>query len=466
MNVNAVDRIVTGLTEPRQQLDESRKIFSNKDLRRLIVPLFFEQLLAVLVGVVDTFMISYAGEAAVSGVSLVNMFNTVFIFLFSALAAGGAVVVSQYIGSKNRYEGNMAAAQLMLVSVIFSVVIMIFVLIFNHPLLRLMFGRVENDVMSACVTYLRISAYSYPALAIYNAGAAICRSMGKTNVTMYLSVIANGINMIGNAIGVFVLHAGVAGVAWPSFIARTFSAAVIVVLCFKKKNTVYLEMKKIMQFSFTMQKKILSIAVPNGIENGLFQLAKVALSSITALFGTVQIAANGVAQSFWSVAALMGGAFGLAFVTVIGQCMGAGDSEAAAYYMKKLLKITFLASILWNLLVLVVSPFVLRGYALSDEAARLVFILIVIHNLFNALFYPLSGALSNGLRAAGDVKFTMYVCIFSTIGCRVVFSVIFAIWMNMGVVGIAFAMCLDWVIRSIFFIRRFWSGRWKNFKVI
>lgn len=400
MNVNAVDRIVTGLTEPRQQLDESRKIFSNKDLRRLIVPLFFEQLLAVLVGVVDTFMISYAGEAAVSGVSLVNMFNTVFIFLFSALAAGGAVVVSQYIGSKNRSEGNMAAAQLMLVSVIFSVVIMIFVLIFNHPLLRLMFGRVENDVMSACVTYLRISAYSYPALAIYNAGAAICRSMGKTNVTMYLSVIANGINMIGNAIGVFVLHAGVAGVAWPSFIARTFSAAVIVVLCFKKKNTVYLEMKKIMQFSFTMQKKILSIAVPNGIENGLFQLAKVALSSITALFGTVQIAANGVAQSFWSVAALMGGAFGLAFVTVIGQCMGAGDSEAAAYYMKKLLKITFLASILWNLLVLVVSPFVLRGYALSDEAARLVFILIVIHNLFNALFYPLSGALSNGLRAA------------------------------------------------------------------
>lgn len=466
MNVNAVDRIVTGLTEPRQQLDESRKIFSNKDLRRLIVPLFFEQLLAVLVGVVDTFMISYAGEAAVSGVSLVNMFNTVFIFLFSALAAGGAVVVSQYIGSKNRSEGNMAAAQLMLVSVIFSVVIMIFVLIFNHPLLRLMFGRVENDVMSACVTYLRISAYSYPALAIYNAGAAICRSMGKTNVTMYLSVIANGINMIGNAIGVFVLHAGVAGVAWPSFIARTFSAAVIVVLCFKKKNTVYLEMKKIMQFSFTMQKKILSIAVPNGIENGLFQLAKVALSSITALFGTVQIAANGVAQSFWSVAALMGGAFGLAFVTVIGQCMGAGDSEAAAYYMKKLLKITFLASILWNLLVLVVSPFVLRGYALSDEAARLVFILIVIHNLFNALFYPLSGALSNGLRAAGDVKFTMYVCIFSTIGCRVVFSVIFAIWMNMGVVGIAFAMCLDWVIPSIFFIRRFWSGRWKNFKVI
>ena len=349
MNVNAVDRIVTGLTEPRQQLDESRKIFSNKDLRRLIVPLFFEQLLAVLVGVVDTFMISYAGEAAVSGVSLVNMFNTVFIFLFSALAAGGAVVVSQYIGSKNRSEGNMAAAQLMLVSVIFSVVIMSFVLIFNHPLLRLMFGRVENDVMSACVTYLRISAYSYPALAIYNAGAAICRSMGKTNVTMYLSVIANGINMIGNAIGVFVLHAGVAGLAWPSFIARTFSAAVIVVLCFKKKNTVYLEMKKIMQFSFTMQKKILSIAVPNGIENGLFQLAKVALSSITALFGTVQIAANGVAQSFWSVAALMGGAFGLAFVTVIGQCMGAGDSEAAAYYMKKLLKITFLASILWNL---------------------------------------------------------------------------------------------------------------------
>ena len=215
-----------------------------------------------------------------------------------------------------------------------------------------------------------------------------------------------------------------------------------------------------------MIRKILGIAVPNGIENGLFQLIKVALSSITALFGTVQIAANGVAQSFWSVAALMGTALGLAFITVIGQCMGAGDRQAADYYMRKLLRITFLASVLWNGVILLISPMVLQGYALSPQARRLTLVLILIHNIFNALFYPLSGALSNGLRAAGDVKFTMYVSIFSTIVCRVVFSVIFGIWMDMGVIGVALAMCLDWGLRALLFWLRFKKGKWKEFQVI
>lgn len=382
---------IIGWIEPKQTLPDEQKIFTNMDLKKLIIPLFWEQLLEVFVGVADTFMISHAGEAAVSGVSLVNMFNTVFIFLFAALASGGAVVVSQYIGNKDRKNGNFSAGQLVTISTVFSVVLMVLVLIFNRQLLRLLFGEVENDVMNACVIYLRISAYSYPAIAIYNAGAAVYRSMGKTNVTMYLSVISNVINIVGNAIGVFVLRQGVAGVAWPSLIARSFSAVVIIILCFHKKNEVFLEKKNLVRWNQTMIRRILGIAVPNGIENGLFQLVKVALSSITALFGTVQIAANGVAQSFWSLAALMGTAMGLAFVTVIGQCMGAGDTHAAEYYMKKMLRITFFASVLWNALILIAAPVVLRGYAISDEAARLVIILILIHNLLTPCFIPFQG---------------------------------------------------------------------------
>ncbi len=461
-----MNQMISRFIEPKQILPDERQIFTNKDLKKLIIPLFWEQLLEVFVGVADTFMISHAGEAAVSGVSLVNMFNTVFLFLFAALASGGAVVVSQYIGNKDRENGNFSAGQLVTISTFFSIVIMIAVLIFNRQLLRLLFGEVENDVMNACITYLRISAYSYPAIAIYNAGAAVCRSMGKTNVTMYLSVISNVINIVGNAIGVFVLHMGVAGVAYPSLIARSFSAVAIIILCFRRKNIVFLEMKNLIRWNRTMISRILGIAVPSGIENGLFQLVKVALSSITALFDTVQIAANGVAQSFWSVAALMGTTMGLAFVTVIGQCMGGGDTEAAEYYMKKMLRITFVASILWNALILLAAPIVLKGYAISAEATRLVIILIFIHNLFNAVFYPLSGALANGLRAAGDVKFTMYVSISSTIGCRVLFSIIFAIWLKMGVIGVSFAMCLDWLIRAFLFWKRFQDGKWKFFQVI
>lgn len=291
-------QMIYRLTEPAKTIPEERKLFTDHDLKVLILPLFLEQLLEVLVGVADTFMVSYAGEAAVSGVSLVNMFNTVFIFLFSALASGGAVVVSQYIGSRDRDNGNLSAGQLVMISVVFSAAAMILSLIFNRQLLSVLFGEVDKEVMTACVTYLRISAYSYPAIAIYNAGAAVCRSMGKTNVTMNISLAANGINIVGNAAGVFVFHAGVAGVAYPSLIARSFSAVVILILCFRQREQVRLLWKNIFRWEGRMVRRILGIAVPNGIENGLFQLVKVALSSITALFGTVQIAANGVAQSF------------------------------------------------------------------------------------------------------------------------------------------------------------------------
>lgn len=275
--------------------------FTNKDLKNLIIPLFFEQLLVMLVGIVDTFIVSYVGESAVSGVSLVNSFNTVFIYLFTALASGGAVVISQYIGRKEKEATNRASGQLLMFSIVFSFVLMVLVLIFNESLLRLLFGRVEDSVMQACITYLKISAYSYPALAIYNAGAALYRSMAQTSTTMYISIASNFINCIGDCIGVFVLHAGVAGVAYPSLIARAFSAIVITLLCFNKTLTTYYEKKHVFIFDTKMLKRVLNIAVPNGIEQGIFQLVKVALSSVVALFGTYQIAANGVAQSIWSL---------------------------------------------------------------------------------------------------------------------------------------------------------------------
>lgn len=440
--------------------------FSNRQLKEMIVPLFFEQLLVMLVGLADTLVVSHAGEAAVSGVSLVNQFNTIFIYLFTALASGGAVVISQYLGRNEKDAAGASASQLLLFSTGFSGISAGLVLLGNEWILRLMFGKVEDSVMEACVAYLRISAYSYPALAIYNSGAAVYRSLGKTDVTMYLSVISNIINVIGNLLGVFALHAGVAGVAYPSLIARTFSAVAITWLCFKRKNEVFYQWEWIFKWSSDSMRKILRIAVPNGLENGVFQLVKVALSSIVALFGTYQIAANGVAQSIWSLAALAGVAMGPVFITVIGQCMGNRDTEGADYYFKKLTRITLLLSTAWNLLVFLLTPLFLRFYALEPETKRLVVWLVLIHNLFNAAAFPFSGAVSNGLRAAGDVKFTMYVSIMSTIAGRLFLTWLLGVVFDMGVIGIAAAMVCDWTIRAVIFILRQKSGKWKNFQVI
>ena len=441
-------------------------MFSNKNLKDMIIPLFFEQLLVMLVGIVDTFVVSYVGESAVSGVSLVNMFNTIFIYLFTALASGGSVVISQYLGGKDKENTLKASSQLLMFSTIFSIILSILVIIFNKGLLTLLFGRVESSVMKSCVTYMIISAYSYPALAIYNSGAAVYRSMGKTSMTMYISIISNLINVVGNIIGVFVLNAGVAGVAYPTLIARVFSAVAITILCFNKKYDVHYIKEWLVKFDRILLNKILKIAIPNGIENGIFQLIKVALSSVVALFGTYQIAANGVAQSIWSLAALIGSAMGPVYITVIGQCMGAEDIEGARYYFKKLMKVTLILSIIWNIFVFIITPFFMRFYALSEETKNLVIILVLIHNVFNTIAFPFSGPLSNGLRAAGDVKYTMVVSIASTVLGRFILSIIFSIYLNMGVIGIAFAMCIDWSIRGIIFFFRFKSNKWEKFKVI
>lgn len=441
-------------------------LFSNKDLKQFIIPLFFEQFLTILVGLADTFVISFVGEAAVSGVSLVNSFNTIFIYLFTALASGGAVIVSQYIGSEKYQQANKSASQLFMISVVFSIIIAIFSLVFNRSLMRLIFGKVEEDVMIACVTYLRISAYSYPALAIYNAGAALYRSIGKTNTTMYISVISNIINVIGNILGVFVLHAGVSGVAYPSLIARVFSAVAITMLCFHVENKVYYIKKYIFCWDTKLLKCILGIAVPNGIEQGIFQFVKVALSSVVALFGTYQIAANGIAQSIWSLAALVCVTMGPVFITVIGQCMGAKQIQMAESYFKKLMKITIMFSVIWNVLIFLITPVMMYFYTIENETKRIVIILVLIHNVFNTIAFPFADSLGKGLRAAGDVKFTMTISIITTVGIRLLFSILFGIILGWGVIGIACAMCLDWCSRAVLFYIRFKKGKWKNFELI
>lgn len=454
------------LIEPKQDIPAERKRFSNRDLMALVMPIVAEQFLALLVGIADTLMVSYAGEAAVSGVALVNQLNNVFILVFQALAAGGCVIASQYVGNKDREDGTDAASQLFMITTLISVALTAVTLLFGHSIFTALFGTVEQAVYEDGMEYLRISACSFVGLAVYNACAGLYRSMGKTKELMYVSLAMNAINVAGNSIGIFVFHAGVAGVAYPSLISRVFAAIVMLVLTANKKNQLYIRAKNVFCWHWTMICRIFRVAIPNSIENGLFQLAKVALSSIVAMFGTVQIAANGVAQSFWSMAALFCLAMGPAFITVTGQYMGAGDPEGAEYYMKKLLRITYLGGAVWNALFLAMTPLLLRLYNLSADTVRLVLILALLHNVFNALFCPLSYSLSSGLRAAGDIQFNLYSSIFSSVVCRVALSVVFGIWMNLGVIGITLAMACDWGIKAALVVARHRSGKWKQFKLI
>lgn len=441
-------------------------MFTNQDLKNLILPLFVEQFLLMFVGIADTFVVSFSSEADVSGVSLVTSFNTVLIFLFTALSSGGAVIISQHIGNKNDKAASRSSGQLLMISAVISVLMAALILIFHTQLLKLLFGKIEADVMTACESYLWVTTLSLPCLAIYDAGAALCRSIRKTNVTMNISIVSNIINVIGNCVGVFVLHMGAVGVAYPSLISRMLSAVAITAYCFKKQNAVRYRTADIFTWDGSLLKKIMGIALPNGVENGVHQLVKVALSSMVALFGTYQIAANGVAQSIWSLASIMGLAMAPVYTTVIGQCMGARDIDAANFYFKKLNKITLILSVLWNAFIFILTPLIIRYSAISPEAKKLVIWLVLINNIFNGLAYPFAGSLGNGLRAAGDVKFTMTISITLTIAARLLFSALFGLWLGWGVIGVAIGMSIDLVFRGIIFIRRLKSQKWTHFQLI
>ena len=441
-------------------------MFSDRDLRRLIVPLFVEQFLLMLVGIADTFVVSFSSEADVSGVSLVNSFNTVLIFLFTALSSGGAVIISQYIGSGQNKRAEEAAGQLLMISVVLSAALSAVILWLDDQLLSLLFGTVEPDVMRASRDYLIITTWSLPALAVYDAGAALCRSVGRARATMYISTAANVVNIIGNCVGVFALCLGAAGVAYPSLLSRLLSAAAVTAYCFREKNGTRYQARNIFTWDGGLLKKIMGIALPNGIENGVHQLVKVALSSMVALFGTYQIAANGVAQSIWSLASIMGLAMAPVYTAVIGRCMGAGEIDSAELYFKKLNQITLALSVLWNALVFAVTPLIVQQCAISAQARSLVIWLVLINNLFNALAYPFAGPLGSGLRAAGDVRFTMWVSVTLTITARLLFSALFGLWLGWGVIGVAVGMSIDLVFRGAAFLWRLRSRRWARFRLI
>lgn len=441
-------------------------MFSNKALKKLILPLIIEQILIMAVGVADTVMVSYAGEVAISGVGLVDMFNNLIITVLAAIDAGGAIIVSQYIGNKDRKNANIASSQLLTITIVIATVIMLGCLVFHRILLSTFFGAIEMDVMKAATTYFLISAISFPFLGVYNSAAALYRSMEKTRTTMYVSILMNIINVVGNYIGVFILHAGVAGVAVPTLISRIVAAIIMFALSLNSSNLVYVKIKNVFAWNQEMISRILKIAVPNGIENGLFTLGRVLVTSIVALFGTSQIAANSVAGSIDQIAVVVVNAINLGIVVVVGQCIGANDYEQAKYYIKKLMKISYIVTGIIGSAVILLLPWILNLYSLSSEARNLTFILVIMHNIMATALHPTAFVLPNGLRAAGDVKFSMVVGIVSMILFRLGAAVLFGIIFNLGIIGVWIAMGSDWLCRSVCFVIRFIKGKWRQFKVI
>lgn len=441
-------------------------LYTNRALLALFIPLLIEYSLEFFVGFADSVMVASLGEAAISGVSLVDFLVQLLIFSFSALATGGAVVAGQYLGDQNIDKARNSATQLVWFSTILSIVLMIAVIFLKPFLIGILFGQIEADVWANADVYLYFMALSIPFLAIYNAGAAIFRTTNNAVTPMNILLVCDILNVAGNAICIYLLGWDVRGVAIPTVIARVLAA--VLILYFLSDDNYKLHIKKTLKhkFDFDLLGKVMKVGIPYGIENGLFQLGRVLVLSLVSTFGTMAIAANSVGYAIGIFSVLPGFAINLGLTAVISNCVGANDYEQARYYNKKCLVMVVISHIAINLLIFLALPLILGIYNLSPQTEAMAAEMVIWHGIFAVIIWPISFTLPATFRGAGDSKSVMYISLAVMFICRIALSYVIADWLGIGVFGTWIAMFIDWYVRAGIYVYRYFSNKWTEYRVI
>ncbi|MDO4306588.1 MAG: MATE family efflux transporter [Eubacteriales bacterium] len=437
-------------------------LYTDKDLKKLIIPLIFEQLLAILVGLVDTVMIAGVGEAAVSGVSLVDSINVLVINVTAAVATGGAVSAGHFLGKKDPKNANRLSWQLLLFSVWFSIIVTAIFLGAHAPMLKTAFGQVEPEVMENATVYLMITSLSICPLAVYNSCAALFRTMNDSKTTMLISILMNLINVVGNSILIYGAGIGVAGAAIATTVSRIAAAVIIMRLMFNPGRQISFRGYITWKMDFQMIRKILYIGIPNGLENSLFQLGKILTMSLISTFGTTAIAANAVCGTLASFNVLPGLAINLALLSVASVCAGAGAFDQARYYTKKLMKLATGCTAVISGMILLFTPLLLKVYQLTPQTEKLAEQVLRWNAVFVVLFWVPSFTLPNTLRAAGDVVWTMMIAIVSMWTFRIGFAYFFSRYFHWSLLGVWIAMSIDWIFRAICYESRYHGHKWEK----
>jgi putative MATE family efflux protein len=441
--------------------------WNNRALFGLLWPLVVEQLLAVAMGAIDTIMVSSVGEHAVSAVNIIDNINNLLIIAFSALCTGGAVVVSQYIGRKDHSNSSLAAKQLVYSVTAISLLTMTLAVLFRRPVIRLAYGSIEQDVMNAASVYFLFTGLSYPFLALNNANAALFRAAGNSKVPMIIAILANIINIFGNAFFIYVLKTGVMGAALSTFLSRIIAAVITTVMLIRSgAGPISLSGLHHVRLVRPMIKNILNVGIPSGLESSMFMVGKLLTQRIFAIFGTAAIAANAIASLINSFSFMPGTAFGLALLTIVGQCIGAGDYQAAKKQVIKIMKIAYLSIFIISAVTYVFMEPLVGLFNLSPQAHEMAKSFLRVHCISMALGWAMSFAIPNALRAAGDARYVMFVAAISMWTVRVCASYLFTFALGLGPLGVWLAMGADFFVRGVSYLQRWIRGKWQEKRVI
>lgn len=449
-------------------MEQQQHMFTNRMIRNLLIPVVLEQLLNSIMGTADTMMVSNVGSAAISAVSLVDSINVLVIQAFSALAAGGAIVCAQYIGQRNKEKANESARQVLFIITAISVAVSLICLVFQKPLLRLIFGSVEAEVMRASEVYFFYTALSFPFIAAYDSAASIFRAQDNTRGPMTISMISNVMNIAGNAIMIWVFHMGVAGAALSTLISRIFCAVVVLIQLRKEREGQEIVVRDYFKIrpNWSMIKRILGIGIPSGVENSMFQLGKLAIQSTVSTLGTAAIAAQAMTNILENLNGIAAIGVGVGLMTIVGQCLGAGRKDEAVYYIKKLCVIAEIVVLTSCLIVFALTkPVTILG-GMEKESADMCFHMVMWITIMKPLVWTMAFVPGYGLRAAGDVKFSMITSCCTMWACRFCLCVFLIRVMGFGPMGVWIGMFADWTLRGIIFTWRFHSRKWLQHKVI
>ena len=449
-------------------MEQQQHMFSNRMICSLLIPVVLEQLLNSIMGTADTMMVSNVGSAAISAVSLVDSINVLVIQAFSALAAGGAIICAQSIGQRNKETANESARQVLFIITAISVAVSLICLVFQKPLLRLIFGSVEPAVMRASETYFFYTALSFPFIAAYDSAASIFRAQDNTKGPMIISMISNVMNIAGNAVMIWVFHMGVAGAALSTLISRIFCAVVVIIQLRKEKEGQEIVVRDYFEIrpDWSMIRRILGLGIPSGIENSMFQLGKLAIQSTVSTLGTTAIAAQAMTNILENLNGIAAIGVGVGLMTIVGQCLGAGRQDEAVYYIKKLCVIAEVIIIISCLGVFALTkPITILG-GMEKESADMCFHMVMWITIVKPLVWIMAFIPGYGLRAAGDVKFSMIVSCCTMWACRFCLCVFLIRVMGFGPMGVWIGMFADWTLRGIIFTWRFHSRKWLQHKVI
>lgn len=445
---------------------KQQHMFTNRMIRSLLIPVVLEQLLNSIMGTADTMMVSNVGSAAISAVSLVDSINILVIQAFSALAAGGAIVCAQYIGQQNQERANESARQVLFIITLISIVVSAICLGFKKPLLRLIFGSVEADVMRASEIYFFYTALSFPFIALYDAAASIFRAQDNTKGPMTISMISNIMNIVGNAIMIWGFHMGVAGAAIATLISRIFCALVVLIQLRKDRQPIVVRDYLKIRPDWLMIGRILGIGIPSGVENSMFQLGKLAIQSTVSTLGTVAIAAQAMTNILENLNGIAGIGVGVGLMTIVGQCMGANRKDEAVYYIKKLSVIAEVTIIVSCLLVFILTRPVTMLGGMEKTSADMCWHMVMWITIVKPIMWVLAFVPAYGLRAAGDVKFSMISSCAVMWLCRFCLSVLLIRGLGFGPMGVWIGMFADWTVRAVLFTWRSHSRKWLEHKVI